>query len=338
MKKKISIYDIAREMNVSSATVSYVLNGKAAQKRISASLAQRIITHAREVGYRPNMIAKSLRTGKTRTIGMLVEDIADPFFGTAARIMEGIARQRGYHLFYASTANDAEVAKGLLDVFRSAQADGYIIAPPPGLVAEIQALQEDGLPVVLFDRYCPGLPSANVVADNFGGAYKATRHLLQNGFRRIGLVTSDSSQVQMTDRLRGYAQAIEEADCPPLILQTSAAAKQDIIDFLERHTELDALLFTTGYLTMSGLEALAHLQLRAPEDIAVVSFDDHPHFSLFSPAVTAVAQPVQTIAETVIGRLIDSLESNTPLALQTDILPISLIIRDSSARVAVQHR
>ncbi|MCK7559489.1 LacI family transcriptional regulator [Chitinophaga sedimenti] len=221
MKKKISIYDIAREMNVSSATVSYVLNGKAAEKRISKTLEQRIMAYAREVDYRPNMIAKSLRTGKTRTIGMLVEDVADPFFGNAARIMEGIARQLGYQLLFASTDNNPAVARGLLDVFRGAQADGYIIAPPPGLEQDVQALQEDGLPVVLFDRYFVGIPTTNVVADNFGGAYKATRHLQHNGHRRIALVTAESGQVQMGDRLRGYIQAMEEEDLPILTFNAS---------------------------------------------------------------------------------------------------------------------
>ncbi|WP_295122035.1 LacI family DNA-binding transcriptional regulator [uncultured Chitinophaga sp.] len=338
MKKKISIYDIARDMSVSSATVSYVLNGKAAEKRISKGLEERILAHARELGYRPNMIAKSLRTGKTKIIGMLVEDISDPFFSSIAKVVEERAAQLGYRIFYCSTENDTTLTKGLLRVFRDAQVDGYIIAPPPGLEQDLQELQEDGYPVVLFDRFFDGLETANVVTDNFDGAYQAIRHFVENGCQQIGFITLDSEQVQMQDRLSGYDKAMEQSGLESLVLKVpyeikhrNAAGK--IKTFLEDNSHLEAVLFATNYLAIAGLEVMNDLHMQAPADLSVISFDDIKYFSLFSPSVTAVAQPVEAISEAVIQQLIDCLESSGTLEKKTTVLPVNLVVRASSSPV-----
>ena len=133
MKKKVSIHDIAKQLNVSAATVSFVLNGKATEKRISGEMEQRILKHVKQLGYRPNRVAKSLRTGKSKIIGMLVEGIADPFFAAIARNVEEQAYKLDYKIFYASTENETRIAKEILGAFRDTQVDGYIIVPPPGL-------------------------------------------------------------------------------------------------------------------------------------------------------------------------------------------------------------
>lgn len=329
-------------MKVSSATVSYVLNGKAEEKRISKVLEIKIRDYAHELGYRPNMIAKSLRTGKTKTIGMLVEDIADPFFSNTARVVEEIATQLGYKLFYSSTKNDTSIAKGLLRVFRDAQVDGYIIAPPPGIEQDIRELMEEGYPVILFDRYFSTLDTTNVVADNYGGAYKAMLHFLQNGYRSIGLVTIDSEQVQMKDRLHGYYNGIEEHHLEPAVLKVPFELKHKMLaerisSFLDRNPQLDAVLFATNYLAISGLEVLGKKGMQVPHDLAVIGFDDNNHFSLFSPSITAVAQPVEIISETMIRQLIDCLEKGSTLEKKTTTLPVKLVARESSLPVLVSR-
>src|SRR5690349_20773319 len=138
-KKKISIHDLARELKVSSATVSFVLNGKASEKRISRALENKILKYAGKMGYRPDRIAKSLRTGKSRIICMLVEGISGPFFSSIARIIEEKAHQHDYKIFYSSTNNDTAITRELIKVYRDSQVDGYIIAPPPGIEEDIQS-------------------------------------------------------------------------------------------------------------------------------------------------------------------------------------------------------
>ena len=341
LKKKISIHDLARQLNVSSATVSFVLNGKASEKRISRAVENRILKFVQKSGYRPNRVAKSLRTGKSRIIGMLVEGISDPFFASIARVVEEKAHRHDYKIFYSSTNNDPAIARELIRTFRDTQVDGYIIAPPPGIEEDIKSLMEDGFPVVLFDRYFPDLGTHNVVVDNFAGSFKAIQHFQQNGFSNIGFVTLDSRQTQMTDRLNGYLKAIKGSGQGKSILKISYRAEHSVMArkiraFLEKNPGLDALLFATNYLAISGLQAITDLKLRIPEDIGVIGFDDNTHFSLFSPAITAIAQPVQGISEEIIMDLINCLSGDkNVLSRTTTVLPVNLIIRESAVPVGL---
>ena len=315
-----------------------MLNGKAAEKRISHELQEKILKQVNMLGYRPNRIAQSLRTGKSNIIAMLVEGIADPFFSGIARIIEQQAAELDYKIFYASTENDPQITKDLIRAFRDTQVDGYIIVPPPGIEEDIQALMDDKLPVIFFDRYFPGLLTYNVVVDNFDGVYQAMRHFFQNGYRQIGFVTIVSAQTQMRDRLNGYLYAINESTCTPYVKMLPFELKTDqekiiheVRSFLEAHPQLDAVLFATNYLAISGLESIRSLQLRIPEDIAVIGFDDNNHYSLFSPSITAVAQPIREISEHVIAHLMECLAGKEKSPEQkTIVLPTKLIIRASS--------
>jgi len=337
-EKKISIHDLARQLNVSSATVSFVLNGKASEKRISRAVENKILKYAQKSGYRPNRVAKSLRTGKSRIIGMLVEGISDPFFSSIARIVEEQIHQYDYKIFYASTNNDPAIAKELIKAYRDTQVDGYIIAPPPGIEEDVKSLLEDGFPVVLFDRYFPELTTHNIVANNFDGAYQAVLHFVQNGYKRIGIVTLDSAQIQMEERLSGYFRAMEENGLKPLVRKIPYGRNPDSIiegvkSFLDKKHRPEAILFATNYLAVSGLKVIADLRCRIPEDIAVIGFDDNSHFSLFSPSITAVAQPVEDISRTVVERLMTCLaEGDKPPPMGTTMFPTRLIVRESSAK------
>jgi len=339
LKKKVSIHDLARHLKVSSATISFVLNGKASEKRISRALENKILKYADKIGYRPNRVAQSLRTGKSRIIGMLVEGISDPFFSSIARIIEEKMQQHGYKIFYSSTSNDTAITRELIKVYRDTQVDGYIIAPPPGIEEDIRGLMEDNLPVVLFDRYFPGMSTHNVVVDNYNGSFQAVQHFLQNGYKHIGFVTLDSRQTQMTGRLNGYVKAVKEYKLEKYVLKipfgtADELAMAKIKAFLKKNTELDAVLFATNYLAISGLEAIDELGLSIPEDIGVMGFDDNTHFSLFSPSITAIAQPVQMISEEAVRKLMMCLSGREKeLAKETTVLPVKLIERESAVRV-----
>jgi len=341
LKKKLSIHDIAHELGLSAATISFVLNGKAAENRIKPETEQKVLDYIGKVQYQPNRLAKGLRTGKSHTIGMLVEDISDSFFSAIARIVEENASAVGHTIFKPSTENDPGKVKHLLKVFRERQVDGYIIAPTPGIESQVQQLMEDNIPVVLFDRYFPGLPSYNVVVDNAGGAYAATKHLLENGCAHIGLVTLDSEQVQMRERLNGYLKLLNESDGEPDILKISYDSSHEqrnsqIKEFLHKRAHLDGLVFATNYLTLSGLEVLNEMKYQIPADIAVVGFDDNTHFKLISPAVSAVAQPIEEMSQTVIEKLMTMLSGkNQVLVKETIVLSTELIVRKSSLRSGI---
>jgi LacI family transcriptional regulator len=337
MKKRLSIHDLAKQLGVSATAISFVINGKASEKGISDELKKRIVDHIEDVGYKPNLLAQSLRTGKSKIIGMMVEDISDPFFSSIARGVEINAYERGYKIFYVSTENDPAKTKALLKVFRERQVDGYIIAPPPGVEADIKSLLDDKLPVILFDRYLPELTTNNVVIDNFQGSFTAVEHLQKNGFAHIGFVTLDSQQTQMRDRLEGYKKAVKGANNAYVLEIQYRSDEKDIVkkikQFLTVNKKLDSVLFATNYLTSYGMKAINSLKLSVPKDVAIVSFDDNTLFELYSPSITAVAQPMKEISERVVEKLMSCLNSNKDNERkETIVLKTELVIRNSSVK------
>lgn len=337
MKKKISIHDIAKELNLSAATISFVLNGKADEKKISEDVRRKVSDYIKKVGYQPNMVAKSLRTGKSNIIGMLVEDISDPFFSGISRGIESIAYHHKYKIFFASTENDTEKTKTLIKAFRERQVDGYIMAPPSGVEDEIMALMEDNVPVIFFDRYLPALNTSSVIIDNYSGSYQAVKHLQENGYCNIAFITLNSEQTQMHARLQGYNKAMEDSQCGPIVaklpyeLSHREAAEKLVQEFIKQHHSIDAIIFATNYLAINGLKAIRDLGLAIPENIAVIGFDDNTHFNLFSPSITAVAQPIEEIAQEVVQQLLHALsDEKESKKRRTVTLPVKLIVRNSS--------
>ncbi|TDW96978.1 LacI family DNA-binding transcriptional regulator [Dinghuibacter silviterrae] len=333
MKKKLSIRDIAEQLKVSKTTVSFVLNGKAAENGVSKAMERRVLAYIEKVGYRPNRMAQGLRTGRSKTIGMMVEDISDAFFSSIARKFEEILSVKGYRIIYGSTENNTAVAKDLIQVFRNHQVDGYIIAPPPGIEEDIRELIADELPVIVFDRTLPNLEVDSVLVDNHQGAYRATRHLLDNGYKHITLVTLTSEQIQMRERERGYLDCLAEAGKRAKILRIKYHEQREkAVSDIEKNipADTDAVLFATNYLAENGLEAIAMRRWNIPDQVAIAVFDDCNWFKLFKPSITAVAQPLEAICTEVVDLLLQKLEHAGHKAPRSLHLPTHLVIRDSS--------
>lgn len=333
MKKKILISDIAKELGVSVTTVSFILNGKAKEKRISDALNKRVLDYVARVGYKPNELAKSLRTGKTKIIGLMVEDISNPFFANIARHIESKAYEKGYRIIYCSTENKPDKTRELIQMFRDRHVDGYIITPVDGVEDAIQSLLANQFPLVLFDRYLPDVATNYVVSDNVRGGYDATAHLADQGFRRIAMITLYSSQTQMRDRMDGYMRAIDDYKLQPYIKKVNLDAGEDAMiadyqTFIEDQ-QPDAIFFATNYLAIHGLNACKAIGAPIP---AMVSFDDHTLFKLFSPSITAVAQPIEALAAELIHILLNQLDGKGSKEAKQVSLASELIIRESSQR------
>ncbi len=335
-KKKYSISDIARELGISTTTVSFILNGKAKEKRISDGLVKKVQDFVVKIDYKPNTLARSLRTGRTNIIGLMVEDISNPFFSAIARAIEEKSYQNGYKIIYCSTENDTSKTQELINMYKEWHVDGYIIVTPKGVEEDIKNLKESGKPVVLFDRYLPGIETDSVIINNQHSAYHATKHLIKQGFKHIAFITIHSLQLQMQDRLSGYTMAIEEYNLPLHIHKLDykeAQSAQSIVQFLKEENEIDAILFATNYLCVTGLKALKNIGAHIPEDIGVVSFDNYELFEMHTPTITAIAQPVEQIAEKAIGLLLTRLkEKKQTKNFKQIMLPTSFIARDSSKR------
>ncbi|MBO9617843.1 MAG: LacI family DNA-binding transcriptional regulator [Niabella sp.] len=341
IRKKKSIHTIARDLGVSATTISFIINGKAKENRISSELIKKVEDHLGHINYKPDIIAQSLRTGKSNLIGMLMEDISDAFFSSIARGVEMGLENSGYKLLFISTKNKTADASLILDLLKEHKVDAFIIAPSPGLEQEISELIESGKPVVLYDRYFKTLNTCNIMIDNRGGAYMGTMELFNNDYREVAFVTLRSDQVQMADRLLGYKDALAQAGQSKTILleipynldihQTSL----QIRNFFKKNKTMEAVLFATNYLAIAGLQALKDLGWVVGSDIGIVGFDDNAHFSLFSPSVTAVAQPVGEISRAIVQNIREALTAERICEPRTIVLPAQLIRRESSVKPLV---
>ncbi|MDR5589028.1 LacI family DNA-binding transcriptional regulator [Christiangramia sp. SM2212] len=337
MKKRPSLKDIAKKLNVSVTTVSFVLNGKGKEKKISDELIKKVIDYTDSINYRPNKVAQSLRTGKTNILVFMVEDISNYFFSKIARIMEDIAYDKGYKVLFCSNENEDERSKELIQLFSERQVDGFIISPSPGIQNEIESLIENKIPVVLFDRYFEDLDVSHVIIDNEDASSKATKHLIDNDFSRIGFITIESSQNQMTNREKGYVDAMKSAGLEPLILKIpfekihKEETKLEIRKFIIEGQELDSVFFSTNYLTRTALEVIKETDQTLLEKLGVVTFDDNELFRINTPTITAVSQPLQELGESLMNTMLNLLNSKAENLKPTkSVLKASLIVRNSS--------
>src|SRR3984893_5832642 len=299
--KKVSIKDIASLVGAAPATVSFVLNGKGKEMRISERLSISIKAAAEKLGYRPNQIAVSLRTGKSKILGLIVEDISDNFFASLARTIEDEAELFGYRVVYCSTENQLQKGRDLIRMLSQRQVDGYLITPNLGMESDIQYLIDHQMPIVLMDRYLPGIIAPHVLVNNTEGVIKGMKHLLKKGHRQIAFVTVDLKLVQMKEREEAYLKVLADNKIEPdkkLILKLKYNYDKEealtlISRFLKKNPGVQAVFFATNYLGITGLESIKQLGLRIPDDIAVICFDDHDIFRLYPPGITSIQQPIE---------------------------------------------
>lgn len=315
--KRISLKDVAKEAGISTSAVSFILNGRAEEMRISKELEKKVRVIADKLGYTPNQVAVSLRTGQSKLIGLVVESIAGHFFGMLAKIIEEQAGVAGYKLLYSSTENKAQKGIEILRMFSQHQVDGYLITPAKGMEKEIDNIARHKKPLVLIDSYFPGTSVSYVAVDNYGGMMMGMDHLFEKGYRNILLVTVDLPLVQMEERKKAFRDAlasrkVKKINDQVLELAYNMPAEEvtrQVKTFLQARPGTDAVFFATNYLGIPGLEAIQQEGLRMPQDIAMICFDDHELFRLFPNGITAIRQPIDEIAKTAIELLIKQLET-----------------------------
>lgn len=337
--KRVSIKDIAKQLNISITSVSFVINGRAKEKNISDALTKRVLDLVAELNYQPNTLATSLRTGKTRIIGFLVDDISEPFFSGIAKRIDEIASELGYKILFSSTRNDTKKAIELLQIFADRHVDGYIMALPEGLEDEVKKLISTDAPVVLFDRYVQDVQADYVIINNKESTALATEHLIANGYKNIAFITVDSIQLQMLDRLAGYEETIARHQLNPFVKKinysTSATTIKEMTEFFQVNKELDAVIFAANYISLDGLRTFRAMGLRIQKDLAVVSFDDFEILEFCDPPVTAIAQPLEAIAENIMKTMMDKLKSTSTDKKYSEVMvPTIFNIRESSSKAS----
>lgn len=306
MAKKVSIKDIATKVGVSTALVSYVMNGLEKEKRVGKEIVEKIKKAAEELNYQPNQIARSLRTGSTNTLGLIVADISNSFFGHLARIIEDEASQLNYAVIIGSSDENWRKSNALAETLLNRQVDGFILIPSEGDEELVQSFLDKEIPFILIDRNFANIDCNYVMLDNFRATYQATSHLIENGYSRIKLVAYRSSLNHMKDRVEGYLQAMSAFGLSTSIelIEPKASDHSVPMDEIVGLFDSEAILFATNTLTIAGLYAIQRKKLKIPEQLAIVGFDRTEVYDFFVPPITYIEQPMAEIGQLAVQNLV----------------------------------
>jgi len=334
--KAPSIYDVAREARVSLFTVSAVINKK---KGVSATLSRRVEAAITKLNYRPNLLARSLAKHKTNTIGMVVTDIANPFFPAIVRGAEDAAQKAGYSVLLCNSDDKQDKEAVYLELLVSKRVDGIILNKTPGQLSQEQRqmLSDARIPIVLLMRTCPGL-KADIAQTNDGkGAYDAVSHLARNGYKRIALVGGPVHVSNAHARQQGYLKALDDAGLtfdPKLVQEGDYRIDSGYRAGLALLPHRPEAVLVTNYLMMVGfMNAANEMGMRCPNDFAMVSFDDYPWLGCFSPRLTTIELPKYELGDAAVGLLMDRIQGSKAKP-RTITLPPQLRVRDSCGFLA----
>lgn len=332
MPKKVTIQDISQLAGTSPSTVSRVLTGSAT---VSPEKRQAIEQAIQQLNYRPSQLARSLKTSITYSIGLLVNDIANPFYSAIVRGAEEEALRQGYSLILCNTNEDPQREFNYLQLLQDKQVDGIIMGPT-GHHLEYLANIAQQTPLVQIDRRVDRDDIAAVVVDNENGAYQATRLLIEKGHERIAVMRWNKDITTMTDRYAGYERAMREANLPiepSLILEIDSLSTRDAArlatEMLSQDWHATAILALNNQLGLGALIAIRQLHLRIPQDIALITFDDMDLFELTQPPITTVDQPAFMIGEQAMRLLIRQIQEGERFVPEVIVFPTHLIVRES---------
>jgi LacI family transcriptional regulator, galactose operon repressor len=321
-----TIRDVAARAGVSHQTVSRVMNDS---PRVTAATRERVLASIEELGFVPSPLARGLLSNKTRSLGVVAEDISDHFFARMAAGAEAEARRRGYYLMIGSVEPGDDEA-GYLRLMLERRVEGLIVARP-SVPLSAEALTA-GVPVVAVGVGAQtDVPVVDV--DNRRGGYDATKHLLERGHRRIATIVGPGSWPSAAARLDGYRRALQEAGAEELVEQAADWGLEDGLAaasrLLERNAGFTALFAHSDLIALGAIRRLREAGLRVPDDVSVVGYDDLPVADYVEPALTTVHQPMREVGEVAAGLLLDQLAGGAPPPAATHLLPARLVVRQS---------
>lgn len=339
---KASLKDIAESLNLSKTTVSWVLSGRGSEKGISEATQQRVIGCAKKLNYQPNLLARSLNTGVSGTIGLILPSISDSFYSQVAREVEMEAEQHGYSLMISSSESEIEREDRMIRIFKAKQVDGIIVAPTKISKVEIGRLVEERYPLVVFDRYFPELPISYIAIDNEHSSFRLISHLIEKGSRKIAVITTNRHLRTMEMRREGYARALAEAGIaynPDLCGEVPFVGYEKHIDWVldrifERVPDVDGFFFTTHILALEAFRYFHEHGIDINHGFGLACIHEEPSIRVLAPHINVARMPIEEIGRNAVRMLIDSIHrlkapdaSDGPKHEQL-VLPCSICIRD----------
>jgi LacI family transcriptional regulator len=339
MFEPVTIKDIAKALGLSTSTVSRALRGG---YEISAETKKLVLEYAEKINYHPNPIALSLKERRSHSIGVVVCEVANNYFSQAINGIESIAYNRGYHVIITQTHESFEREVVNVQHMASRSVDGLLVSLSSETqdLSHLKYLHEKGLPIVFFDRVAADIETHKVIADNYKGAFNATEHLIKNGARKIGHLTSSAHLSISIERLEGYKAALAKYNIPfipeylchcehgGMIQEEVEVAVNRLLNLADKP---DSVFVAGDRLSTGCLISLKQHGLKIPQDILIAGFTNTDYADLFSPPLTTVRQPAFKIGQIATEMLIQLIESKYPVTdFETKMLETELFIRQSS--------
>lgn len=341
--KKVSLADVAKSLGVSKTLVSLVLNGRGNEKGISQNTQKRVHEKVKELKYKPNQFARGLRVGKSNTIGLVIADIANPFYAKLCRSIEDALNKKDYNLMICSTEENPEKESDLINMLIDRHVDGLIISTTQKSNDDIVRLMENKFPFVLIDRHIDDLETNQVIVDNEKGARNAVQHLIDLGHKEIGHLTLTPTHLStIRDRTVGYENALLDngievnhdliKSIPFGNLQVDVAVALDELRIT--HPNISALFVVNNLLALAAMQHFSDIGLSIPDQVSIISFDDIEVFKLCSPPITAVSQPIDEMGKTACKILLSEINKTSNGQIQKVCLSTKLNKRKSCFKLS----
>ena len=332
----VTIKDVARAAGVSITTVSHTINGT---RYVSEELRARVIRAMEELEYRPNVLARSLRVGQTKTIGLIIPDNSNMFFAEIARAIEDTGYQHGYSVILCNSDGQADKQRRYIRTLVDKQVDGVIFISSGETVTDLQYVADNHIDVVIVDREPRGISADVVLVDNELAGYQATRHLIDLGHRIIACIGVPPELNPIALRADGYRRAMAEAG---ISLPTSyrvggdtqiESGERAIKRLLRLEPRPTAVFVCNDMMAIGAMRGARLLGVRIPEDLSMVGFDDIALARAMCPALTTMAQPISEMARLATELLIQRMRGELPTAeRQRIVLTARLVVRESTCR------
>lgn len=337
-EKKANIKDISRLTGLSVSTISRVLNGKAKEFRISDSTVKMVLDVAEKVNYVPNQVAINLKTGKTKTIALIVPSLSNPFFANFAAELNLELKRIGYSTFISDSNENAEMEREELLQVVARNVDGILISPCSVDDLQIEWVRKQGIPLVCFDRYYNNDRIPYVSTDNYRGAVDGTQYLFDRGHRRIACIQGSRHSLPNEMRRKGFESVMKKQGVKDYLITGSEFTVQngysETLLLLQNKEKPTAIFSFSNTIALGCIKAIREFELRIPDDISLLTFDNHPYLDYLETPLTCIAQPVSDICQIAI-KLLFTLINDEEVNTKEVLLKPKIIRRSSVKRLKV---
>lgn len=331
-----TIKDIGKMLGISTSTVSRALRGR---PDVNPETKKAVKDLAEKLNYQPNLVALSLVKKKTKTIGVIIPSFTTCFYSEAISGIQEVAHNAGYHIMICQTNENYESEKRNIDIMLSSRVDGFIasITRETENMDHFQNLVNKGIPLVMFNR-TGNLDVPMVMVDDFDGAYKVTKHLIDVGCERIAHISGPESLMISKNRLRGFLAAMKDSNKKiheNLVVYSDFSLESGIActkELLQKSKRPDGIFAVCDTAAFGAIHVIKKAGLRVPDDIAVAGFTNEPMAQIIEPSLTTVSQPIYRIGQTAAKMFIDMMEEGEDYVPEARVLRTELIIRESTAR------